>query len=138
MYLRRISLFLFATAWSISAGAASAPVPLQNNERVAISVLDKTKLSLEAVKKAIVMGAASRRWRVVQEIPASLRLSVINSRRISATVDISYDLDAYSIKYVSSENLNYAVRDGVETIHPTYNMWLRFLIQSINAELLRI
>ncbi len=56
----------------------------------------------------------------------------------SATIDIGYSLDAYSIKYVSSENLDYAARDAVETIHPNYNRWLRFLIQTITAELLRI
>jgi hypothetical protein len=137
MYLRRILLFLFATALSISAGAALPPVPLQNNERVAVSVSDKTKLSPEAVKKAIVVGGASKGWRLAQESPGSVRLS-INVRQHSATIDIGYSLDAYSIKYVSSENLDYAVRDGVETIHPTYNRWLRNLIQAITAELLRI
>ena len=137
MHLPRISLFLFATALSISAAAALPPVPLQNHERIAVSVSDKTKLSLEAVKKAIVVGGASKGWWIVQESPGSVRLSV-NARQHSATIDVSYGLDAYSIKYVSSENLDYAVRDGVETIHPTYNRWLRNLIQAITAEFLRI
>ncbi len=137
MYLLRISLFIFATALSISAAAQMPPVPLQNHERVAVSVSDKTKLSPEAVKKAIAVAGASKGWRVVQESPGSIRLS-INVRRHSATIDIGYSLDAYSIKYVSSENLDYAARDAVETIHPNYNRWLRFLIQTITAELLRI
>jgi hypothetical protein len=137
MYLHRISLFLFATALPISAGAALPPVLLQNNERIAVSVSDKTKLSLEAVKKAIVVGGASKGWRLAQESPGSVRLS-INVREHGATIDIAYSLDAYSIKYVSSVNLDYAMRDGVEIIHPTYNRWLRNLIQAITAELLRI
>ncbi len=137
MDLLRIWLFLFAAALSVSAGAQLPPVPLQNHERIAVSVSDKTKLSLEAVKKAIVVAGASKGWKVVQESPGSVRLS-INVRKHSATIDIGYGLDAYSIKYVSSENLDYAVRDGVETIHPNYNRWLQYLIQTITAESLRI
>ena len=50
-----------------------------------------------------------------------------------AVVDIKYTNKAYSIDYVSSQDLLY---DGNQ-IHRNYNKWVKILEQDINKEMYR-
>src|SRR5215510_8017891 len=119
------------------ASAAQPPVPLQQYEHLTVSVSDKANLTPAAVKKAIVVAASSRGWWLVADRPGVVQLAT-KMRGYGAVIEVSYTTEAYSIRYVSSEHLGYAQQGGAESIHPTYNRWLRNLIQSINTELLRI
>lgn len=55
-------------------------------------------------------------------------------RRHVAVVDIPYDTQSYSIKYVDSTELNYA--DG--NIHKNYNGWIQNLEKGIRAQLMAL
>ena len=116
-----LSLLVVAAAY-----ARSTPM-LKYNDMVVES--DKP-LTLEQVKKVILQAASQRHWTASQRDPNRIRLSYSRGKH-SAVVDVTYTVKKYSIVYVDSSNLNY---EG-ETIHPTYNSWVKSLKEGIDLGL---
>lgn len=81
----------------------------------------------------IIEAAASRRgWSVVRESPGHMIASIVVRGRHMASVDITFDQQAFSIRYRDSENLRY---DG-NRIHRNYNGWIVRLENTIRMDLL--
>jgi hypothetical protein len=86
------------------------------------------------IKEAIFQGCLARKW-VCQEVGSSLILGKIDVRHHEAQVDITYESGQYSIKYRSSQNLNYDAQKN--TIHRNYNNWIDYLRKDIDLALTR-
>lgn len=71
-------------------------------------------------------AGASLGWRTESQSPGLMR-GTLDLRSHQAVVDISYDVQRFMIRYVSSTNLNY---DGT-TIHQNYNSWINNLQNAI-------
>ncbi len=83
-------------------------------------------------------AGASLGWIMVEERPGVIR-GTLNLRTHQAVVDVPYDRTAYSIRYVSSSDLNYTPAGTYEghsapMIHRNYNGWIENLDHRIAAE----
>ena len=87
-------------------------------------------LTLEQVKKVILLAASQRHWTASERDKNRIRLSYSRGKH-SAVIDVVYTAKKYSIVYVDSANLNY---EG-DNIHPTYNSWVNSLKQGIDLGL---
>lgn len=74
-------------------------------------------------------AGASLGWTMESRGPGLMR-GTLNLRDHQAVVDIPYDTERFSIRYVGSSNLNY---DGTN-IHPNYNSWVQRLQRTIIAQ----
>lgn len=68
-------------------------------------------------------------WRMEPRAPGLVR-GTLDLRTHQAVVDIPYDTQRFSIRYVSSNNLEY---DG-SSIHRNYNSWVQNLQKAIMAQ----
>ena len=68
-------------------------------------------------------------WRMEPQGPGLMR-GMLNLRTHQAVVDIPYDTQRFSIRYVSSSNLDY---DG-NANHRNYNRWVQNLQNAIVAQ----
>lgn len=92
--------------------------------------------TLEDYKKAIIRGGAKRGWSFDEAGRGHLIGTVAVRGKHFATVDVTFDTEAFSITYNTSRNLNHD--PGTNEIHPNYNSWVRLLQQDIQAEVTRI
>src|SRR4051812_30789321 len=76
-------------------------------------------LAAEDVAKAIKVGISRRGW-VVSKDENSQIDAVLNLRAHSARVAIPYSATEVTIKYVSSEDLDYQENNGTKYIHGNY------------------
>jgi hypothetical protein len=74
-------------------------------------------------------AGASLGWNMQSYGPGLMR-GTLNLREHQAVVDIPYDTERFSIRYVNSTNLNY---DGTN-IHPNYNSWVQRLQRTIVSQ----
>jgi hypothetical protein len=88
----------------------------------------------DKVRQAIIDAGARRGWHVDAEQPGRLTLRNVIRNKHTVVVDVAYDSKGVSVTYVSSENLNYEMRDGVAYIHPKYNEWVQKLLKDIVAK----
>ena len=105
--------------------------PVLNLDQILVpGTVNGAKQSLKSVQEAIFSGAKRRGWspRLVQQGIVEASISV---RSHSATVEIMFNDDSYSIKYKNSTNLNY----NNTTIHRNYNNWVLKLSRTIQQEL---
>jgi len=98
---------------------------VQNNP-----VTIKSGTSSNAIYKAIQKAGASKGW-IITKKSEGVAKAKINLRTHQAIVEINYNNVGYSIKYVSSINLN---SDG-KVIHTNYNGWIQNLEKAINIQL---
>ena len=117
---------LFVTVILTLAGCANLP-PIQNVENTPITY----NLEIDQVKQAIIDAGKSRDWVMYESTSGVLRGELLVRSHV-AIVDVTYTDKMYSIKYVSSENLNQ--RDGL--IHTSYNRWIENLNLAIRKNLL--
>lgn len=85
--------------------------------------------SLGARANQIRRAGAGLGWDMREVGPGLIR-GTLNIRSHQAVVDIPYDARRFSIRYVSSQNLNY---DG-SVIHSNYNGWIQRLEREIVAQ----
>jgi hypothetical protein len=120
------SLLLVAAVLLI---AACQNPPIHNAENVPITVPET--VTLADVQRAIVLAGAQRGWHMTPVAPGELVATHTRSGH-TATIAITFDTHAYSIRYASTV----ALQDrGTGTIHPTYNRWIQFLESDINQQL---
>lgn len=74
-------------------------------------------------------AGASLGWSMSDWQPGLMR-GTLNLRSHQAVVDIPYDRNRFSIRYVDSTNLN----ASAGTIHPNYNAWVQNLRNAIMRE----
>lgn len=104
---------------------------------IPIPQLEGQKATSETIRRAIIAGGAKRGWTVTKDAPGRMELTINVRNKHTAVVAVSYTPERYSIKYVSSVNLDHAVEDGVNLIHRNYNRWTNNLASDINVELVR-
>jgi hypothetical protein len=91
-------------------------------------------LAVKDVAKAIKVGISRRGW-VVSKDENSQIDAVLNLRSHSARVAIPYNEKEVTIKYVSSEDLDYQEKNGTKYIHGNYMKWIRNMEADIQREL---
>ncbi|WP_284198115.1 hypothetical protein [Chitinimonas prasina] len=104
--------------------AVAAPVVFKEPTAVVLTRADGQAQTKAMVRSAIVAGASSLGWQVIAETPEKLTLKYSKGGKIELTLDASYDEKGYQLKYVSSLNLDYGMRNGEMTIHRTYERWV--------------
>lgn len=92
----------------------------------------KQNLTLEQYKNAIIRAGTRRNWQFEELAPGHLLGKVNVRNKHFATVDVTFDTEAFSINYKSSQNLNYDA--GTKSIHPNYNKWVQNLQNDIQKE----
>jgi len=135
--MRTLSKGLVLLILTLVAGAAAArsSVPIVNLENNAITPRAGHTLSLEEVQHAIAAaGQRSGHWGVADSAPGKVRLNLL-TRGHQAVVEVTFDTHQYSIRYVSSSNLNYEKTAKGELIHPKYNAWVQHLKNAIDQQL---
>lgn len=157
--IKFVSLVLFALALCGSA-AARETVPIVDYNDVAVSTGSGKTPTADQVRDAIIAAAKSRQWSINKvQNENRLTATLIVRGKHTMVVSIPYAADKYSIKYLESVNMNYALSDapmegstdltkintpaktlpaGTPMIHPNYNKWVQMLAQSVRAELSRL
>jgi Neuraminidase (sialidase) len=85
---------------------------------------------LDVQTRAILLAGSNLGWSMEILEPGRIR-GTLALRSHEAVVDVTYDADEFSIKYVDSTNLDYSARG---TIHRKYNQWVRNLELEIRSE----
>jgi len=117
-------LVVFAAAL-LMAGCAIVPILTVNSEPVVAA----RKVSAQDVEGAITRAGKGLGWQMVPKGSGQIE-GTLFLRTHKAVVDITYDANAYSIKYKDSANLDY---DGAN-IHRGYNRWIKSLDDAIKFQ----
>jgi hypothetical protein len=108
-------------------------VPLTDPQPIAVPA----GLKVEQVSKAIRAALAGRAWAVTSEEPGHI-VSTLNVREHMAKIDIVYDLQTITIKYLESGELMYAEKKGQRMIHRNYLNWILNLVNDTNRNLVLV
>ena len=109
-------------ASALAACARTAPIQEGGGEFIGRGTLSQRA---DQIRRA----GAGLGWRMEPQGPGLVR-GTLNLRTHQAVVDIPYDTQRFSIRYVSSSNLDY---DG-RVIHRNYNSWVQNLRNAIMAQ----
>ncbi len=127
-------------------GCSTEPVRIVDYEDQPVTHFGSHGISIEEVQIDVRMAAAKASWNVApSELPGQLTATRADGKT-SATVNIIFDLNKYSIKYKSSASLDYTngcadktpdglVRTEGKCISPTYNEWVAELNKEISQKL---
>lgn len=128
---RTVTRVVFAyLVLTVLAGCRTSPI--HNVNDAAITTASGKELTMEQVKKAIILAGTSLKWAMADAAPG-LIVGTLNIRRHQAVVDIKYDTKKYSITYNNSMNLKYDADH--KRIHSNYNGWIQNLNNAIKARL---
>jgi hypothetical protein len=128
---RTWSTLLLVSAMVFLMGARQ--VPLTDPQPIAVPA----GLKVEQVSKAIRAALAGRAWAVTSEEPGHI-VSTLNVREHMAKIDIVYDLQTITIKYLESGELMYAEKKGQRMIHRNYLNWILNLVNDMNRNLVLV
>ena len=128
---RTWSALLLVSAMVFLMGARQ--VPLTDPQPIAVPA----GLKVEQVSQAIRAALASRAWAVTSEEPGHI-VSTLNVREHMAKIDIVYDLQTITIKYLESGELMYAEKKGQRMIHRNYLNWILNLVNDMNRNLVLV
>ena len=92
-------------------------------------------LTLEQMRDAIARGCLINQWLVSEVDSNTIEAATTVRGKHHVVVTIPYTSNHYEIKYKSSSNMNYKMKDGNPVIHPAYNEWVRTLDTSIKYEI---
>lgn len=124
MRFGRRAVLLAVVVGAIPAGCArQAPVYTAANTLFGGDA-SASERSLQIRRAGVGLG-----W-VMEDVAPGLIRGTLELRTHKASIDVPYDKQRFSIRYVSSQNLDY---DG-RTIHNNYNGWVRRLEQMIVAQ----
>jgi len=98
-------------------------VPMQSIENCTVTIIGEQKMT------DIVMRAAHQKQWTPQTISDDTVRCTLNLRAHQVVVDVLCMESSFTIRYVSSENMNYD--PVVNTINPKYNQWIRNLQREI-------
>jgi hypothetical protein len=117
-----LTLILSLPWWTSSA----APIKNIDASPVSFDLNDKQ------VEKAILAAGVKLGWKMEREKAGAIK-AVLNIRTHTAVVGVKYNAKQYSIRYRSSENLDYKKQE--KDIHRNYNNWVANLDEEIQSEL---
>ena len=124
--MRSIKIAAAAMLWAamvLATQAGMRGVPIQPVEDIQLGTATP-----ELAERAIREGAMKRGW-VPEVVDAELVRCRLDNRGHLVVVDVPHTADTFSVRYVSSANLDYNAILG--TIHPKYNMWVANLVRDI-------
>lgn len=125
-----LNLGILVIIMGLILGGCGAPSVVENidNSQYFTKSVAKVKIA-----KAIQRGASRKGWRT-KAISNGLIEANINVRgKYFVAVNINYNSKGYKISYKKTRNLKYNKADN--TIHPSYNKWVKILAQNIDYEL---
>jgi len=93
-------------------------------------------MTLENVEKGIRMALINRGWIPKQSETKGQMEAVLNVRRHTAVVTITYDTKNIQAAYKDSVNLGYEEKGDVRTIHKNYGKWVNTMLNDIQRELM--
>lgn len=111
------------------------PVAIQDIVDQPVVRYDNTKLSMEDVERAIMLGGLEQGWVIRRVSPGHLVGTITVAGKHEALVDIHHDNATYSVTYKDSTNLDYKPPN---LVHKNYNFWVSKLVRSINSSIQRI
>ncbi|MBE6382450.1 MAG: hypothetical protein E7049_05500 [Lentisphaerae bacterium] len=103
--------------------------PVENVEGCTVELVGDKSM------KNVVMLAAHRKLWLPQALEDGKVRCTLNLRGHQVVVDVVYEKSSFSIRYVSSENMNYD--PATNTINPKYNQWVRNLQREIVGQALK-
>jgi len=126
--MNRISgLILILSLMLIFAGCGGARIINIDKSHLITKQFSKNQVE-EAIKRA----AVRRGWRI-KKVADNLLEATIQVRKHTVVINIPYDNHGYRINYVKSKNLNY--NSQTNTIHKSYNRWVKNLVYDIDNQL---
>ena len=132
--MTRLAASLSLIAVLAIAGCRAAPMYSPTDIAFAMPPTSVQKvLTAEDYQNAIIRGGSKRGWTFEAAAPGHLIGSLAVRGKHSATVDVQFDTESFSISYNSSMNLNYHA--GRNEIHPSYNNWVKNLQDDIQTEI---
>jgi hypothetical protein len=137
-------VILLSLAIATMTGCRTNPVYNVQDQHITTNIDNHTE---EDVKKAIVRAGGTLGWNMKADKPGHV-LGTLYLRKHIAIVDITYDLNKYSITYKDSTNLDYEAAGAQTTdadgntyvnetaiIHSNYNGWIQNLDRAIQTQL---
>lgn len=135
------SFFLFSLL-----GCATAPVGLVDYEDQPIRRSMSHGVSMDEVQIDVRMAATKAGWNVAAGETTGKMIAAKYDGKTSATVEITFNLDSYSIKYVDSTEMSRldgcssktpagSVKVEKRCISPTYNEWVSELNHEISSKM---
>jgi hypothetical protein len=117
-------------ALALVAGSATASEVLVDPPAISVP----PGLTDKLVAKSIRLGVAQRGWIVTRQDPGYME-ATLHLRTHVAKVGINYDASSIKVRYLESQNLDYAVKKGVPRIHGNYLKWVNNLVGDISLQL---
>jgi hypothetical protein len=128
-----ILLLLVTSLIPLSAHARESEI-LQSPQHADFMVSGRQAPGMDKIRASIVQAGSARGWQVTAEQPGQLTLHNMIRHKHEVVVTVSYDTKGVSVAYVSSSDLDYAMRGGTAYIHPKYNEWVKLLLKDIVAK----
>lgn len=125
-----VKLLLVAVAMIALPSLALAAAELRDPDPIAVP----TKLSAEQVATEIKRALAGRGWTVSKESAGRID-STLYLRSHVARIEVTFDAQQVTLRYVSSENLDYEEKKGKRLIHRNYMSWIGNLSGDISRNL---
>lgn len=120
-------LFAFCiVGLALQAHAQRTPVPVVSFENVPVSLAANKPLEAAQVKQAIEKAAPLAKWVLVPQPDGTFQAIFTKEGKHMVMVQIRYDAEKYSVRYVSSDNMKYtsAVEDANVANVQTHNHML--------------
>jgi hypothetical protein len=124
---------LMAAVVALVALAACRTAPIYNVNEAPVPAAAQKQATLNDVKAAILRAGARLGWQMTEAGPGVINARIA-LRTHTASADVKYTTNTYSIVYRDSTNLD--ATSG--TIHKNYNGWVENLDREIRVELMRI
>lgn len=97
------------------------------------------EVTKEKIAQAAKLIGTSRGWQVASETDGRMELTNLVRGQHEATIEIAYDANGYSVRYLRSVNLLYQerLRSGIplRAIHRNYNGWIKGLVTGVNKNI---
>ena len=159
---RLIRQFLALLISLVSLGAMGREaVPLVDYTDIPVLAASGKPLTAEQVRDVIISAARANNWEIARSPTQDLLTATLEVHgKHTVVVTIPYSAAKFSIRYESSNNMKYSVRDksmvvssnpmvsntrnvppaadGVRVIHPAYNTWVHDLLRAIQGELKKL
>lgn len=94
------------------------------------------RMSINKIERAIRNGAGRKGWDARKIRNGLIVATILVRNKYFVAVNINYNAYGYKISYKNSRNMKYNPADN--SIHPSYNKWVRLLQDNINYELSNI
>ncbi len=129
-------LLAFALIAVMTPMSVDAAKPILNMIDVPVPIRsDGSSYAPEEVRAIIIEGCLARRWSAVVDGDGTIRATLNVRNKHFAEAEIPYTTSAYSITYVSSDDLDY--NEKRQRIHRNYNDWVLKLSRTIDTFLRR-